>query len=63
MPPPNWLCYIMVDDAKAAAETMKRLGGKIMAGPMQVPGESGDWVAIGMDPQGAATAVHSTKNQ
>jgi hypothetical protein len=32
-------------------------GGKIVAGPMEVPG--GDLIAIGMDPQGAAFAVHS----
>ncbi len=63
MPPPNWLCYIMVDDAKAAAERIKSGGGKVIVGPMQVPGESGDWVAIAIDPQGAATAVHSAGNQ
>ncbi len=63
MPPPNWLCYIMVDDAKAAAERIKSGGGKVLVGPMQVPGESGDWVAIATDPQGAATAVHSAGNQ
>ena len=63
MPPPNWLCYIMVDDAKAAAEKIKSGGGNVIVGPMQVPGESGDWIAIAIDPQGAATAVHSAGNQ
>ena len=63
MPPPNWLCYIMVDDAKEAAEKIKRGGGKVLTGPMQVPGESGDWIAIALDPQGAATAVHSAGKQ
>ena len=53
----------MVDDAKAAAERIKRGGGKVMMGPMQVPGESGDWIAIGTDPQGAMTAVQSAGNQ
>ena len=59
MPPPYWLCYIMVDDAKASAETIKAAGGNIMMGPHEVPG--GDWIAIATDPQGAATAVHSVK--
>jgi len=59
MPPPNWLCYIKVDDAKESAKTIARLGGKVMMGPMEVPG--GDWVAIATDPQGVMTAVHSAK--
>ena len=61
MPPtPEWVCYIKVADAKASAETIKRLGGQIMAGPMEVPG--GDWIAIGSDPQGAKFAVHAAKS-
>ncbi len=60
MPPPNWLCYIKVDDAKESAKTIARLGGKVMMGPMEVPG--GDWVAIATDPQGVMTAVHSAKS-
>ena len=59
MPPPNWLCYIHVPDAKASAETIKNAGGKLMMGPMEVPG--GDWITIATDPQGAAFAVHSSK--
>jgi predicted enzyme related to lactoylglutathione lyase len=61
MPPPNWLCYIQVADAKASAETIKRLGGKIMREPMEVPG--GDWIAIASDPQGAMMAVHARKTE
>lgn len=60
MPPtPEWYCYIKVADAKATAETMTRLGGELMAGPMEVPG--GDWIAIGADPQSAKFAVHAAK--
>ncbi len=59
MPPPYWLCYINVPDAKASAETIKAAGGNLMMGPMEVPG--GDWIAICTDPQGAAVAVHSNK--
>ena len=55
--PPNWLQYIRVDSADAAAERVKANGGQILNGPMDVPG--GDRIAQCMDPQGAAFAVHS----
>src|SRR5262245_13491158 len=55
--PPHWMSYIRVPDSKQAAETVKRIGGMVLNGPMEVPG--GDWIAQGMDPQGAAFAVHS----
>lgn len=55
--PPSWLPYIRVDNADAAAERMKQLGGTLKNGPMEVPG--GDRIAIGSDPQGAVFAVHS----
>lgn len=62
-PPPGapaaWLPYAMVKDAKAAAATVTANGGKILIGPMEVPG--GDWIAHGLDPQGAMFAVHSLK--
>jgi uncharacterized protein len=57
-PTPYWLHYAYVaDSADAAAERAVRAGGKIMHGPMEVPG--GDRVAILNDPQGAWFAVHS----
>jgi predicted enzyme related to lactoylglutathione lyase len=55
--PPNWLQYVRVDSADAAAERVKANGGQILNGPMDVPG--GDRIAQCMDPQGAAFAVHS----
>lgn len=55
--PPNWLPYILVSDTRKAASLTPNLGGQIMMGPMEVPG--GDLIAMGMDPQGAAFAVHS----
>ena len=62
-PPPGapaaWMPYALVKDAKAAAATAAANGGKIVNGPMEVPG--GDWIAQGMDPQGAMFAVHSLK--
>lgn len=62
-PPPGapaaWLPYAMVRDAKASAAAAQANGGKIINGPMEVPG--GDWIAQGIDPQGAMFAVHSLK--
>jgi predicted enzyme related to lactoylglutathione lyase len=55
--PPHWLCYIMVPNADAAAAKAAKLGGKVLNGPMDVPG--GGRIAQLMDAQGAAIAVHS----
>jgi len=55
--PPNWLPYIRVDNADAAAERVKQAGGSIKNGPMEVPG--GDRITICADPQGCVFAVHS----
>ena len=55
--PPNWLQYVRVDNADAAAEQVKANGGTIINGPMEVPG--GDRIAQCLDPQGAAFAVHA----
>lgn len=55
--PNSWCCYVMVDDAKKAAEKIASLGGQIINGPMEVPG--GDWIAQAIDPQGVMFAVHS----
>jgi predicted enzyme related to lactoylglutathione lyase len=57
--PPNWQIYFRVSDVDAAAERVKANGGKILNGPMEVPG--GDWVANAMDPQGAAFGLHARK--
>lgn len=60
-PPPGapaaWAPYAMVKDAKASAEIATANGGKIINGPMEVPG--GDWIFQGIDPQGAMFSVHS----
>lgn len=55
--PPNWGYYVSVKDAKATAEVATANGATIINGPMEVPG--GDFVAQGIDPQGAMFAVHS----
>lgn len=56
--PPHWLPYAMVPDTQKAAATVTATGGKVLTGPMEVPG--GDLIIVGLDPQGAAFALHST---
>ena len=53
---PHWLYYVKIDDLDAALERVKRDGGQVMHGPMEVPG--GDRGAQCMDPQRAAFALH-----
>ena len=55
--PPAWLHYIMVDDVDDAVDRVTEAGGKVINGPMDVPG--GDRIAQCVDPQGAMFAVHS----
>jgi uncharacterized protein len=55
VPAPFWLYYVNVGDIDAAAERVKAGGGKVINGPMQVPG--GAWIIQGMDPQGAMFAL------
>ena len=57
--PPYWTIYFRVPDIKSAAERITSNGGKIVNGPMEVPG--GDWVVNGIDPQGAGFALHAKK--
>jgi predicted enzyme related to lactoylglutathione lyase len=54
--PPAWLYYVNVDDLDAAVAKVKALGGKVMNGPMPIPG--GARIAQVADPQGAAFALH-----
>jgi len=57
--PPNWQIYFLVPDIDAAVERITANGGKVLNGPMEVPG--GDRVLNAMDPQGAAFSLHSKK--
>lgn len=54
--PPHWLYYTYVHDLDAALTRVRKSGGQVIHGPMEVPG--GDHVAQCMDPQGAAFALH-----
>ena len=53
--PPSWLSYARVADAAKAASAAKSAGGRILNGPMEVPG--GSWIVQMLDPQGGAFAV------
>lgn len=53
--PAHWLSYAQVTDAKKAAKAASKAGGKVVHGPMQVPG--GSWITMMTDAQGALNAV------
>ncbi len=57
LPASFWTYYFSVDGVRAATDRLTAAGGKVMNGPMQVPG--GDWTVQAMDPQGAMFALHS----
>jgi hypothetical protein len=54
--PPHWLLYAKVPDIEASLEAATAGGGKVLVGPMEIPG--GDRIAQILDPQGAAFALH-----
>ena len=55
--PTHWMAHVTVPDVDATCETIKTLGGKILVGPMDVPGIGR--FATFMDPQGAALSAFS----
>jgi predicted enzyme related to lactoylglutathione lyase len=59
--PPHWLYYIKVPDIHEAVGRVKENGGQVWNGPMEVPG--GDMIAMCMDPQGGAFALHAVTGQ
>ncbi|HTP30346.1 MAG TPA: VOC family protein [Anaeromyxobacteraceae bacterium] len=54
--PPMWVFYASTSDLDAAIERAAKKGGKVMNGPMEVPG--GGRIAQLADAQGAAFALH-----
>ena len=50
-----WMSYVTVDDCDAKALECEKLGGKLLAGPMDVP-EVGRFAAI-QDPTGAVVSI------
>ena len=58
-PMPFWLYYFGVDAIDAAGGRVKEAGGKVLNGPMEVPG--GAWIIQCLDPQGAMFALVGPK--
>jgi predicted enzyme related to lactoylglutathione lyase len=54
--PTTWIFYVSTSDLDAAIGRATRKGGKVMNGPMEVPG--GGRIAQLVDAQGAAFALH-----
>ena len=53
---PRWLIYAKVPDIEASLAAAAAGGGKVLTGPMEIPG--GDRIAEIQDPQGASFALH-----
>jgi uncharacterized protein len=53
--PPHWRFYFTVASVSAAKQTAEAKGGKVVTGPMEVPG--GGHIIVGFDPQGAEFAL------
>jgi predicted enzyme related to lactoylglutathione lyase len=54
-PPPVWSFYFGVPDIDAAAAKIEPGGGKIHAGPMEIPG--GEYAVVASDPQGVGFGI------
>jgi predicted enzyme related to lactoylglutathione lyase len=59
IPAPYWGYYFNVDAVDAAAARVTAGGGKILNGPMEVPGPM--WIVNCMDPQGAVFSLVALK--
>jgi predicted enzyme related to lactoylglutathione lyase len=53
---PAWMGYVCVEDADATAEKVKAAGGEVVAGPFDLPNDSGR-SAVFRDPEGAFFSV------
>ncbi len=58
-PRPAWLTYFRVNGIDAAAVRIAQAGGKVVNGPMEVPG--GGWIVAGVDPEGVMFALTGPK--
>jgi uncharacterized protein len=52
--PSHWLVYFGIEDIDAATERIGSSGGRVMVGPMEVPGGR---IVVAQDPQGATFAL------
>lgn len=60
-PVPFWLYYFNIGDIDVAAERVKSGGGRVVQGPVELPG--GSWIVRCVDPQGAMFALQGTRNE
>jgi predicted enzyme related to lactoylglutathione lyase len=58
-PRPCWLPYFRVDGIERAAVRIVEAGGRVVHGPMEVPG--GGWIVNGLDTEGALFALTGTR--
>lgn len=56
--PPNWMAYVECDDVDATAAKATSLGGKVVAGPDDIPGTGR--FAVVQDPQGAMFGLYKS---
>jgi uncharacterized protein len=56
--PAHWLHYVVVADIDKACAQIKEKGGRVLNGPMDIPG--GDRIAQCMDPQGGMFAIYGS---
>jgi predicted enzyme related to lactoylglutathione lyase len=56
--PPSWVAYVEIPSVADAAKRIPQLGGKVLNGPMDVPGGQ---IVQAVDPQGAYFALHTEK--
>ena len=54
-PVPLWIFYFRVPDIDAASEYITSHGGRLLLGPVEIPG--GEFISQGLDPQGALFAI------
>lgn len=57
MPVSAWILYVRTSDIDASLASVKKAGGQVLMGPMEVPG--GDRVAQCLDPNGAVFALQA----
>jgi hypothetical protein len=59
--PPNWMVYVEVSNVDESARKAESLGGRIVAGPDDIPGTGR--FAVVQDPQGATFGIYKSINQ
>jgi predicted enzyme related to lactoylglutathione lyase len=59
--PPNWMPYVETENVDETARLATSLGGRVMAGPSNIPG-TGKYAVL-QDPQGAAFGIYKPENR